>query len=83
VHEYSAGIPRVANVLCDNSMLLAFALASQMVSAQMVHESARDLGLSAERSRAGARTTRRERSGTPRGWLRRLWSGRSTRTLEI
>lgn len=83
VHEHSRGIPRVANVLCDNAMLLAFARGSQMVSAQMVQEAAKDLGLMGSRSHAEARTVRREKPQAPRGWLRRWWPARSTRTLEI
>ena len=42
---YSGGIPRLINIVCDNALLLAFAGSKKQVSAQMVQEVARDLGL--------------------------------------
>jgi general secretion pathway protein A len=74
VHRFSRGIPRVINVLCDNSLIAAFSRESQRVTVQMVEGAAADLGLSAapgdphfvrERSESGSKTRA--------GWLRRLW----------
>ncbi len=64
VYEHSGGIPRVINVLCDNALLTAFAKQSVRVSAQMVKESAADLGLG---------TSAHGMAPSPRkqGWLRR------------
>ena len=45
---YSKGIPRVMNIICDNALLLAFAASQRTVSADMVEEAARDLGLACE-----------------------------------
>src|SRR5262245_6748769 len=47
VHRFARGIPRVVNVLCDNALIAAFAKEAPRVSAQMVEEAAKDLGLSA------------------------------------
>ena len=75
VHRHSGGIPRIVNVLCDNSLLTAFARRSVSVSAQMVRESAHELSLGdcepAGRGRA------REPRVAKDGWLRRIWSRRS------
>jgi general secretion pathway protein A len=45
IASYSGGIPRLINIVCDNALLLAFAGSKKQVSAQMVQEVARDLGL--------------------------------------
>ncbi|HEV2386267.1 MAG TPA: AAA family ATPase [Candidatus Acidoferrales bacterium] len=45
VHRFSAGIPRLINTLCDNSMLTAYALGRRQVSADLIEEAAADLGL--------------------------------------
>jgi len=42
---HSRCIPRVINVLCDNSLMLAFSRGEANVSAGLVHEAARDLQL--------------------------------------
>jgi general secretion pathway protein A len=42
---YSKGIPRLVNIICDNTLLAAFAASKEKVSAQMVEEVARDLQL--------------------------------------
>jgi general secretion pathway protein A len=73
VHQFSKGIPRIINVVCDSSLLTAFVKESRRVSAQMVHEAAHDLGLRLSESRPPAPT---ERPTPRRGWLRRIWSRR-------
>jgi general secretion pathway protein A len=84
VYRWSRGIPRVVNVLCDNALIVAFSRQSLRVSAQMVDEAARDLGLSGA---AGEPLFVRERSepepSARPGFLRRLWRRRSTRQPEL
>src|SRR5919108_1090332 len=45
ITRYSAGIPRLINVICDNALLLAYALSKKKVSAELIEEAARDLKL--------------------------------------
>ena len=45
VYEYSGGIPRTINVLCDNALVTAFARDERLVSQQVVIEVARDFDL--------------------------------------
>ena len=74
VHRFSRGIPRVINVLCDNSLIAAFSRESQRVSAQMVELAASDLGLSASPTDPHFVCERGEPERRARaGWLRRLW----------
>jgi general secretion pathway protein A len=42
---HSGGIPRLINIICDNALVLAFAGSRKTVSAEMIREVARDLGL--------------------------------------
>jgi general secretion pathway protein A len=42
---YSAGIPRLINIICDNALLIAYALSEQKVSAAMIDEVAGELRL--------------------------------------
>jgi general secretion pathway protein A len=42
---YSAGIPRLINIICDNALLLAYAAGKKTVTTEIVQEVARDLGL--------------------------------------
>src|SRR5262245_50135436 len=50
---YSKGIPRLINVICDNSLLIAYATSQTKISAKIVDEVARDLRL-VERSQVNA-----------------------------
>jgi general secretion pathway protein A len=70
VHAYSHGIPRVVNVLCDNSLLTAFAREIPRVSARVVEEAAKDTGLSGWDPLPEPTETVRAVRG---GWLRRLF----------
>ena len=45
IHEYSGGIPRLVNILCDNGLLTAYALRRPAVDSVMIDEVARDLQL--------------------------------------
>jgi hypothetical protein len=45
VYKYSRGIPRVANLLCENSLISAFADQVKPVPASMVHDAAREFEL--------------------------------------
>ena len=53
---FSGGIPRLINIICDNALLLAYAYGKKAVTAEIVQEVARDLGLASlpEASRAPA-----------------------------
>jgi general secretion pathway protein A len=42
---YSNGIPRLVNIICDNALLCAYARSQKIVSADIINEAARDLGL--------------------------------------
>jgi general secretion pathway protein A len=79
VYRYSRGIPRVINVLCDNALIIAFSRQSERVSAQMIEDAARDLGLADNAAGphfAGAKAERESR----RGFLSRLWRRRALQT---
>ena len=43
IQQYSGGIPRVVNILCDNALLLAFVHESRKISEGIVQEVIRDL----------------------------------------
>lgn len=43
IHKYSSGIPRLINVVCDNSLLTAYALGKKIVEPAMVREVIGDL----------------------------------------
>ncbi len=78
VFRFSRGIPRVINVLCDNALIVAFSRQSERVSAQMIEDAARDLGLAEDSAgpqfpREDARVERETRPG----FLRRLWRRRA------
>jgi general secretion pathway protein A len=45
IHEYSRGIPRVINVMCDNALIGGFALKRQPVDRDIVAEVCRDFDL--------------------------------------
>lgn len=45
IHEYTQGIPRLVNVLCDQSLLLGFSLQSPIVTESIVTEVAYELEL--------------------------------------
>jgi general secretion pathway protein A len=45
VHQYSRGIPRLINVICDNSLFEAFLVKKDIVDAETVDGVATDLGL--------------------------------------
>jgi len=77
IFRLTRGIPRVINVLCDNALIVAFSRQSERVSAQMVEDAARDLGLEAEGADAQvARVADAKREARP-GFLRRLWRRRA------
>jgi general secretion pathway protein A len=80
VYRFSHGIPRIINVLCDNALIISFSRQSQRVSAQMVEEGARDLGLvenATEPQFTRVREQTPAREDRP-GFLRRLWRRRAS-----
>lgn len=46
VFEYSKGVPRIINNICDNALLLGYVRGFKKVSAEMIGDVAKDLGLS-------------------------------------
>src|SRR3954471_3420125 len=55
LHEHSAGIPRLVNVMADNALLAAFGKQSRQVTSQLVGDVARDfhLGVSTKQPLSG------------------------------
>jgi general secretion pathway protein A len=45
IHEYSRGVPRVINVLCEHALINAFAGREKRVSVGLIHEVAREFEL--------------------------------------
>jgi len=45
VYEYTKGIPRVVNTLCDNALRAGFAVQSQHITSSIIQEAAADLDL--------------------------------------
>lgn len=45
VHQFSAGIPRLINTICENALIVAYAKQSASVSIEMIEEVAKDLRL--------------------------------------
>jgi general secretion pathway protein A len=69
LYDCSEGIPRIVNVLCDSALITGFASETTQISARMVREAGRDLGLTGGESEPESE----ERAEVGRvGWLRRL-----------
>jgi general secretion pathway protein A len=64
IYEYSGGVPRLINNICDNSLLTAFATDKPIVNEQIVRECADDLRL--EKVRKRAKRERRREESAPR-----------------
>ena len=43
IFDYSGGIPRVVNIVCDNALLLGFVQETRKISEELVREVIRDL----------------------------------------
>ena len=52
IYEYTKGIPRLVNTLCDNALQAGFALQSPHVTVSIIEDAAKDLDMLPERSRA-------------------------------
>ncbi|MCU0669293.1 MAG: AAA family ATPase [Myxococcota bacterium] len=70
LHGVTGGIPRLLNVICDGSLLLAYSRGESQIDVDEVDEVARDLGLVAADAQGGTPGSAR-RKGT---WRRRLRS---------
>lgn len=57
VHQRSRGIPRIINVICDNSFVTALAMGKKPVTRDMVAEVCRDFDLRGSEAAAGAPAT--------------------------
>jgi type II secretory pathway predicted ATPase ExeA len=70
IHQYSRGIPRLINVLCDNALFEAFLIKEKTIKDALVSNVAEDLGLkkifhSSERSAARPAPPAEEGPGRP------------------
>jgi type II secretory pathway predicted ATPase ExeA len=45
IYSYSGGIPRVVNVLCDNALLIGYALGRKEINARIIRDVAEDLNI--------------------------------------
>jgi general secretion pathway protein A len=45
IHEYSRGVPRVINILCEHALINAFAENQKQISVDLIHEVAREFEL--------------------------------------
>src|SRR6266446_5901815 len=64
IHEYSGGIPRTINVMCDNALLSGFALGRQPVDREIVMDVVRDFDLRREEE-GDRRSTEASDEATP------------------
>jgi type II secretory pathway predicted ATPase ExeA len=48
IHQVSRGVPRLINTICDNALLEAFLVKKEVVSAALIQDVAKDLGLPVE-----------------------------------
>jgi general secretion pathway protein A len=66
IHGYSGGIPRKINILCDNALLIGYALKKKTIDADCVEEAAQDLDWDTARTaNQPTPTTPTERSPQP------------------
>jgi type II secretory pathway predicted ATPase ExeA len=68
IYHYSGGLPRLVNVICDNSMINAYALDLRQIDPPLIQEVAEDLHLSGSLRPVPARrdsASRTERLGLP------------------
>lgn len=49
IASYSNGVPRLINIICDNTLLIAYGGSNKTVNGKMVEEAARDLRLAEKR----------------------------------
>ena len=62
IWEYSGGVPRKINVLCDNALLIAYSLRQKRIGVSVVEEAIKDLSWSPF---SGAREAREQRPVQP------------------
>ena len=77
IYLYSAGIPRVINVLCDNGLLTAFALGRKVVDTSIVREVAEDLNLHSVAPHATFHDQKNAFNGAGRQEMHGFGNGRS------
>lgn len=70
LHALTGGIPRLLNVVCDGSLLLAYSRGQALIDVDAVDEVASDLGLVADGEQTGASGPKGRKST----WRRRLRS---------
>ena len=64
IHQYSGGIPRTVNVICDNALISGMALGRQPVNSAIVVEVCQDLHLTGS-GEPPRRSTRRDAGSAP------------------
>jgi type II secretory pathway predicted ATPase ExeA len=65
IWEFTSGIPRLINAVCDNALLTAFATSEKVVSVDMIREVVRDLRVQPEFQRVEPVVPEREDSKQP------------------
>ncbi len=80
IHEYSQGIPRIINNLCENSMVSAFASEQRPVTGEMITQVATDFRLISPGLPEEVPLTMAAREETNEGMLRSLF--RLLRTVD-
>jgi len=80
IYEYSRGIPRIVNTLCENSLVSAFARELRPVSAEIITEVAADFRLTAPSLPEETALPAAAREETGEGLLRSLF--RALRTMD-
>jgi general secretion pathway protein A len=53
IYRYSDGIPRLINIICDNSLLTAYAHDKHHVNAEIVHDAVKDNTIFEEKEKNG------------------------------
>ncbi len=85
IYHFSRGIPRLVNVVCDNALVIGYALGKRRIGADIIKEAAADLlpleGGEASKQSAAAPAVAAsgeevaEGSAEPRKWRRMVWGG--------
>jgi type II secretory pathway predicted ATPase ExeA len=82
IHQYSRGIPRLINVICDNAMFEAFLMKQESVGEDIIASVAEDLGLKKEYS-TNERRIIPERRVTPERRITVSGEGRSPKEADL
>jgi general secretion pathway protein A len=67
IHRFSAGIPRLINIICDNALLTGYASDSRIISVEIIREVSEDLDLIGGHSQQFSKTVRPKSTGIRKG----------------